>query len=726
MRRMLGGVLLAWACAGGLGLGEAAAAEPGPNIILIMADDLGWRDVGCYGNDFVETPHLDALAKEGMRFTQALQQTVCSPTRAAMLTGMHPVRTGITDYLGPQAGAKYLDPKVVTINERLKEAGYVSGLVGKWHLTGSYEEAKGSPDKHGWDEVIASETTYIGGGSYFHPYKHLAGLPARLGGDEYLTDRLNLEACDFIERNRARPFLLYLSHYAVHTKLAAKRSLLEKYQKKLQALAPEAAARVGTKPALAAMMESVDEGVGLIREMLKKLGLEKNTLIIFTSDNGGESVQRGPGGDLVPGATSVAPLRGGKSHLHEGGLRVPLIVRWPGVTPAGSVCDVPVNGMDWFPTLLAAAGLKPDGAQPVDGVDISALLRDPKATRPGAMYWHYPLEKPHFLGGRSAGAMREGDWKLIEFFDTKEVELYNLAGDPGEQQNLASSMPDKLKAMQAQMQTWRSALKVEVPAPVVCLENKRLKLGVDLGAGASIGWLSRQEEPGKNLLNAYDHGRYVQQSYYGDMDGSDWNGQPWRYNPVQGGSWKGVAAEVVSFKVESATKLYAATLPRHWASGRLLDECLMEQWIRLDGPMVHIKHRFTYKGKETHKPAHQELPAVFVDAAYGTLVAPPEAGTSPDVPLRRMQPGEKNEYVKLGVPWLAWVNEKDEGIGVLSPGCDLATCYRVPGKAACSYVAPLQTFALKPGLVFEHEVWLTAGSLQEIRERFAGKEGPAR
>jgi arylsulfatase A-like enzyme len=698
-------------------LGAPAIGATPPNVVFIMADDLGWRDVGCYGNAFVETPHLDRLARDGMRFTRALQQTVCSPTRVALLTGMHPVRTGITDYLGPEAGALFLDPKVDTINERLKEAGYRSGLVGKWHLTGNYKAAKGSPDKHGWDEVIASETDYIGGGSYFHPYRHIAELPARLGEGEHLTDRLNLEACDFITRNKDKPFFLYFSHYAVHTKLAAKPHLVEKYEKKLAALPPDAAAKVGTKPALAAMMESVDEGIGQIRETLVKLGLEKNTLIIFTSDNGGEAVRGAPGGKLVPGVTSVAPLRAGKSHLYEGGLRVPLIVSWPGVTPASSVCDAPVNGLDWYPTLLAIAGVKPRGPQPMDGTGIVGLLQNPKEKREGAMYWHYPLAKPHFLGGRSAGAMRDGDWKLIEFFDTGEVELYDLATDDGERKNLAREMPERAATMQRQLREWRASVGARVPPRVTYLENKRLKIGVDLDAGGSIGWLSAKEEPNKNLLNAYDHGRYVQQSYYGDPDGSDWNGKPWRYNPVQGGDWRGTAAKVVEVKSTSPTDLYTATQPRHWANGKLLDECLMEQWITLKGPMVHIKYRFTYNGTAAHKAHHQELPAVFVDAAYDTL-AFCEGAPWTDAPVTRRQPGEKNEYVTFTEPWLAWVNADDVGLGVLAPRCKMATCYRVPGKAACSYVAPLDTFALTPGLKVEHEVWLTAGSLQAIRERF--------
>ncbi len=443
---------------------SADAMSRKPNIVFIMADDLGWRDVCCCGNSFIDTPSLDKLAKDGVRFSHAYQQTVCSPTRAALLTGMHPVRTGITDYLSPRKGEKFLDPKLVTINERLKEAGYVSGLIGKWHLTGSYEEGKGSPDKHGWDEVICSETSYIAGGDYFHPYAHISNLPVRLGEGEYLTDRLNLEACDFIRRNRSKPFFLYLSHYAVHTALAAKPALVEKYKKRLAEMPREGSVNAGTNAVLAAMMESIDDGVGLIRRTLGEMAIDGNTIIIFTSDNGGEAVRRGKDGKLKPsGVTSAAPLRAGKSHLYEGGIRVPLIVFWPGNTPAGAVCNVPVNGLDWFPTLLAVAGLKPDGSQPMDGADITGLLRNPGEKRTAAMFWHYPLQKPHFLGGRSSAAMRDGRWKLIEFFDTGKFELYDMDNDEAEQHDLAEENQAKLKEMHNRLDSWRKTLGVAMP-----------------------------------------------------------------------------------------------------------------------------------------------------------------------------------------------------------------------------------------------------------------------
>lgn len=696
---------------------SATAAAP-PNIVFIMADDLGWRDVSCYGNSLVETPNLDQLAREGIRFTHAYQQTVCSPTRAALLTGMHPVRTGITDYLGPEAGAKFLDPNVVTINERLNEAGYVSGLVGKWHLTGNYEAAKGAPDKHGWDEVIASETGYIGGGDYFFPYKHIDGLQARLGENEYLTDRLSLEACDFITRHRDQPFFLYLAHYAVHTTLGAKPDLLAKYQAKLKAMPPDEAAKVGTRPALAAMMQSVDEGVGQIRHTLAKLGLEKNTLFIFTSDNGGESVHGTKDGGLAPSVTSVAPLRAGKSHLYEGGIRVPLIVSWPSVTPPSSVCHTPVNGLDWYPTFLAVAGLKPRGPQPMDGTGIVGLLHNPRESHSAPMFWHYPLDKPHFLGGRSSGAMRDGDWKLIEFFETGKFELYNLHDDEAEQHDLAKENPARLEEMQRKLITWQNSIHADVPKAWRFIENERFKIGIDLGAGGAIGWLSTKPATDKNLINTYDRGRYVQQSYYGDEDGSSWNGKPWRYNAVQAGDWQGLPAKIAELNQESPNAIYSKTIPRHWATGKLLTEVSMEQWVTLKADLAHVKYRMTYGGTAAHQPHHQELPAFFAQPEFDTLIFC-EGEPWKHAPLTRKQLGEKGEYITLGEPWVAWADKNGFAFGLLTKGAKEATCYRVSGPAACSYVAPIESFALTPGLVIDREVWLGAGPVETLRSAFS-------
>jgi arylsulfatase A len=412
-----------------------------PNIILILADDLGYSQLGCYGNAFNETPHLDRVAREGMRFTQAYASaTVCSPTRAALMTGLHPARSGITDYLEGD-DENFLSPSYITLNERLKAAGYATGLVGKWHLTGDYGKGRGSPQAHGWDEVILSETEHIALGDYFAPYFFLPEVDAR-EPSEYLTDRLNQEAVEFIHRHRDEPFFLYLSHYAPHTNLAAKPELVEKYERK-----PGAGKSKRKNPVLAAMLESIDDGVGQILETLDQLGLDENTLIVFTSDNGGET-----------NVTTNAPLRAGKSTLYEGGIRVSLVMRYPAGIAAGAVSDSMTVTHDHYPTFMELAGVQPQDQQPIDGVSLTPLFKGRGELKRDTLYWHYPLAKPHFLGGRSSGAIHHNQYKLIEFFDTGELELYNLAEDIGETHNLAGSMPDKTKALHAMMRAWRERI----------------------------------------------------------------------------------------------------------------------------------------------------------------------------------------------------------------------------------------------------------------------------
>jgi len=454
------------------------AATP-PNIVFILADDLGWAELGCYGNRFNETPHLDRLARHGMRFTQAYAAApVCSPYRAALLTGQYPARVGLTDYLRPDTD-RPLSKEHVTVAEVLKRRGYATCMIGKWHLTGYRHH--GAPIElrstdHGFDEEIASEVKGVGNGATFWPYvfrtqqiRWLSVEKNRLGKDEYLVDRMNLEAVEFIERNRKRPFFLYLSHFSTHTILNGKPALVEKYRRKHP---PGKSTRercylcqdAGHKgdalnhwagdhnPHLAAMLQSIDDGVGMIVAKLSELGLSKNTLIVFTSDNGGET-----------NVTSNAPLRGGKSQLYEGGIRVPLIVRWPGRVNTGVTCSVPTVNVDFDPTFLQAARIKPDVNQELDGVSIVPLFRNPKAhLAREAIYWHYPLPKPHFLGGHSSGAIRRGDWKLIERFDTGKVELFNLASDVGEKRDLSKRQPEKTTQLKAQLQSWRRDLRVSV------------------------------------------------------------------------------------------------------------------------------------------------------------------------------------------------------------------------------------------------------------------------
>ena len=246
------------------------------------------------------------------------------------------------------------------------------------------------------------------------------------------------------------------------------------------------------------------------------------------------------------------------------------------------------------------------------------------------------------------------------------------------------------------------------------LDNGHIRLGVNLSAGACIGWFSPSHSS-NNVLNAYDVGRYVQQSYYGNEDGSDWNGKPWRYNPVQGGSWKNEPAEVLETKSD-ANSFYAKTKPRHWATGDFTPECVMEEWLQLDGGLARLKFKMTYTGTEEHKARHQELPALFVMPKFDTLVF-----AEAEKQLVRKQPGANNEYIRLHEPWCAWVDKNDSGVGLFMPHTAQATCYRVRNGNAgdCSYIAPIQTFALKPGLVFEYEVVLALGTTEQIRAVFA-------
>jgi len=425
-----------------------------PNIIFILADDLGWAELGCYGNTFNETPNLDRLAKQGMRFTDAYAAApVCSPYRAALMTGQYPARVGITDYLRPN-DKNHLSKRYITIAEALKNAGYVTGIIGKWHLTGyaNHGAEEFPPAMHGFDETIVSENRGIGGGSYFHPYHFNREIRKRLPGREYLVDRCNLEAVEFIERHKDGPFFLYLSHYAVHTRLNGKPEYVAEFEKKPGAGKGPRARR--NNPHLAAQLKSIDEGVGMIVKKLGELGLSDKTVLVFAGDNGGESW-----------VTSNAPLRAGKSTLNEGGIRVPLILRYPKVVPADTVCRTPTSNIDFYPTLCQLASAGPDSKQLIDGVSLVPLLKNPKATlQRDTLYWHYPLAKPHFLGGHSSGAVRKGNWKLIEYFDTGQKELYNLADDIGEINNLASNNPEKVSELQGLLKTWRKDVGAKIPS----------------------------------------------------------------------------------------------------------------------------------------------------------------------------------------------------------------------------------------------------------------------
>lgn len=483
----LGLLLIAYSLAG-----SVALAERPPNIVFVLADDLGWAELGCYGNGFNETPNLDRLSTEGMRFTHAYAAApVCSPYRAALLTGQHPARLGILDYLRPNS-ANALSTSHITLPEILSQHGYATGKIGKWHLSGYAfhgAEHEVKPADHGFAWDFGGEVKGVGNGANFWPYVfrdqpiRWIDIPDnRLGEDEYLTDRLNLEAVDFIERHRDKPFFLYLSHYAPHSILNGRPDLVEKYRRKhppgesgrdrcylceddgLGRGDPGHHWAVDHNPHLAAMLESIDHGIGLIAGKLDELGLVDNTIVIFTSDNGGET-----------NVTSNAPLRGGKSELYEGGLRVPLIVRWPGTISAGVVCDQPTQNVDFYPTLLAAAEIEPDSEQTLDGVSTLETWKNPaKPISREFLAWHYPLDRPHFLGGVSAGAIRAGDWKLIERFDSAQAQLFSLTEDPSETTDLAAQRPAVVSRLRQQLAAWRDTVGARLPSPPLLTESRQL------------------------------------------------------------------------------------------------------------------------------------------------------------------------------------------------------------------------------------------------------------
>ncbi len=435
-----------------------------PNIVFIMADDLGYGELGCYGNTFNETPNLDQLAKDGVRFTQAYAAAaICSPTRASILTGQYPARTGITDFL-PAKTDRWLDPaKYYTINEALSAAGYRTAIVGKWHLDTDYESMKGSPQAHGFNEVIASETKYIADGDYFFPYDKNASLNDGKVG-EYLTDRQSSEAVKFIERNKNKPFFLYLPYYSVHTKLDAPEALVNKYKAKFDQKygVGEAEKYFGASnvrhesphldnPYLAAMLARIDAGVGEILKALKENKLDRNTIFIFFSDNGG-----------APNAGNNGILRASKSWLYEGGIREPLLMKWPGVIKANTENNEAVCSIDFYPTFLSVASQKPKQDQIIDGLDLVPLLTKGTKLNREALYWHYPSETGQWIN-RMASAVRMGDYKLINFYNGNRFELYNIKEDVSEKINLANTMPDKLKELKLKLNNWRNDVNAEIP-----------------------------------------------------------------------------------------------------------------------------------------------------------------------------------------------------------------------------------------------------------------------
>jgi len=458
--------------AGGEEAGGGREGTP-PNIVLIVADDYGWTDTSTgrpnlgHGSKYYRTPNIDRLACEGTSFTSAYTcGPNCAPTRACLMSGLYTPRHGVYTVssgargrekdrkLIPVKNRTTLDPSYVTLAEALKAVGYTNVHLGKWHL-GSPGQA--GPLEQGFDFNFGGNHSGSPRGGYFSPYKNpqLADGPK----GENLTDRLAEEAAGQIRRHRDRPFFIYLPFYAVHTPIQAKQELKTEYAKR--------PAHGGhNNPAYAAMVETMDAGVGRVLDVLDELKLTKNTLVIFTSDNGGLGGYKSIGLTKNKNITDNAPLRGGKGCLYEGGVRVPMVVRYPGVAQPEGICHEPVITVDFYPTLAAVAKAKTP--EQLDGENLLPLLRDPSAKLDrDALYWHFPGYLQAYGPGNwrttPAGAIRAGKWKLIEFFEDERVELYNLDADLGEQNDLAQAEPDTRDRLHKMLRAWRD--EVEAPMP---------------------------------------------------------------------------------------------------------------------------------------------------------------------------------------------------------------------------------------------------------------------
>lgn len=486
------------------------------NVVFFLVDDLGWSDVGYNGSSFYETPNIDRFAKEGVRFNQAYAACpVSSPTRASLLTGKYPARINLTDWLPGRKNFPFQKLKNAVINQNLpfientlpevlRENGYCTAIYGKWHLG----EEDSSPLKHGFEERITEWNKGWPAVSYFSPY----GMKGLEGGPdgEYLTDRLTSEAMKYIERNKDKPFFLYLSHFAVHDPIQGRPDLVKKYEEKLKRLQPqkdepfilegnpddtnplsreklnallkdESYKGFGNLPnrtvkikqyqdnvQFAAMVESMDESLGHILSKLKELGLDEKTIVIFVADNGGMAAANMGNPEKVISAsnlikqfsTSNLPLRGAKGWLYEGGIRVPMIVKWPHKGKTGIVSDVPVISTDFFPSILEMLVLKPHQEQHLDGMSFVPLLKGQKKIDRKALYWYFPHYSNH--GQQSpGGAIRCGDYKLIEYYENNTVQLFNLRTDIGEQHDLSRSEPVKLRELRSMLHSWRTEVSAQ-------------------------------------------------------------------------------------------------------------------------------------------------------------------------------------------------------------------------------------------------------------------------
>lgn len=441
------------------------AKKTPPNVVFFVVDDMGWTDLSSFGSDFYQSPNIDKLAKAGVRFTDAYAAcTVCSPTRASLMTGKYPARINCTDWiegwkmpherLSVPDWTMYMAHSEYTLAEAFKDAGYATAHFGKWHLG---EDSIYWPENHGfdnntggWKKGAPNRNKKLGSNGYFSPY----GNPRISDGPEgeYLTERLANEACSFIEEQKEAPFFLNFWFYNVHTPLQAKAEKVDKYKALVD---PNKNQR---NPTYAAMVEHVDEAVGQVIDKLKKEGLYDNTIIVFTSDNGGLI------GNKKSPKTNNYPLRSGKGDIYEGGVRVPTFILAPGAKANGQACDVPVISMDFYPTLmeLTQCNNKKTTKQAMDGKSLAPLLNGASELQREAIYWHYPHY--HIEGARPYSAIRKGDYKLIYTYEDDSYALYNLKDDISELKNLITDQEETFVELKADLSSWKQKVKAQDPS----------------------------------------------------------------------------------------------------------------------------------------------------------------------------------------------------------------------------------------------------------------------
>ena len=494
--------------------------EKSPNVIFFLVDDLGWSDLGCYGSEFYETPNIDKLANEGVRFTDAYSAChVCSPTRASILTGKYPASLNLTDWLPGRRDFSFQKLKNVEINQHipydintlpktLKNNGYKTAIIGKWHLG----EDDATTLKQGFDLHLPDWNKGWPRKGYYFPY----GMKGLEEGDEgdYLTDKLTNEAIKYIEYNKETPFFLFLSHFAVHDPIQGRKDLVKKYSNKLKGSDPpigkpfileanpdekKPITRIELDSLLednkyegfkifsnqsvkikqhqdnvqfAGMVESMDESLGRIMKKLKELELDQNTVVIFYSDNGGMSAANfySPSREISKNniykafSTSNLPLRGGKGWMYEGGIRVPLIIKWPGKGLQGLVSEVPVTSPDFYPTIIEMIGIEAENKNQKEGISMVPILKGEKKIEREAIYWHFPHYSNH--GNQSpGGVIRSGDYKLLEYYENNTIQLFNLAKDIGEQNDLSATEPERAEKLRLLLDNWRRNVNAKMMLP---------------------------------------------------------------------------------------------------------------------------------------------------------------------------------------------------------------------------------------------------------------------